>query len=247
MIYVCIASCNNADTIGLLLWKIRKVFDEFPREYHFLVGDDHSTDGSADVLEPYEEALPISVFRHTEPQGYAATLEELLRESLDRTDRPRRDCAVTIPADFTVSPDVLPDLIKRIESGVDVVVGEATDTHVSPPMRLVRRSAPWLLKPGLQLDGFRDPLSGVYAMRLITLRNCLRESNDALLQSDGTLANAELVAKAARGARQIATVPVPLRTQPQGKEGAFGLAMQLFRGGRSLRVPGATVTVQRDH
>ncbi len=245
MIYVCIASHNNADTIGLLLWKIRKVFDDFPREYHFLVGDDASTDSSAEVLASYEDVLPLSVIRHDRSEGYASTLEQLLRDALDRTDRPRRDCVVTLPADFSVSPDALPDLIKRIESGMDVVVGETPVHEVRPSMRLVRRSAPWLLKPGLSLGGFRDLFSGVYAFRLVTLRNCLRDDSGPFLQSDGALANAELIARAVVGARQIAATPVParLRAKPEGR--AFSLALQLLRGGRQLRIPDAGITVQR--
>ena len=44
MIYVCIPAHNEASTIGVLLWKIRKVMLEFGREYEVLILDDASTD-----------------------------------------------------------------------------------------------------------------------------------------------------------------------------------------------------------
>ena len=50
MLYVCIATRNNGPTVGPLLWKLRKVFQEFPREYHILVADDGSTDGAGETL-----------------------------------------------------------------------------------------------------------------------------------------------------------------------------------------------------
>ena len=44
MIYICIPALDEARTIGVLLWRIRQVMEEFPRDYHVLVLDDGSTD-----------------------------------------------------------------------------------------------------------------------------------------------------------------------------------------------------------
>ena len=73
MLYVCIPSYNEAPTIGLLLWKIRQTFTAFPREYQLLVADDASTDATSEVLEPYTRVLPLTVLRHAERRGYAAS------------------------------------------------------------------------------------------------------------------------------------------------------------------------------
>jgi glycosyltransferase involved in cell wall biosynthesis len=66
MIYVCIPSHNEAPTVGLLLWKIRQVFSAFEREYQLLVGDDGSTDRTADVAPALSRALPLTVIRSPE-------------------------------------------------------------------------------------------------------------------------------------------------------------------------------------
>ncbi|UCD23089.1 MAG: glycosyltransferase [Gemmatimonadota bacterium] len=248
MIYVCIPAQNDAATVGLVLWKVRQVFEEFRREYHILVAENASTDTTGEVLEPYERALPLTTLRSRQQIGYAGTLEKLVREALNRTDRPRRDCIVTLPADFTVSPAVLPDLIKRVESGADVVVGEALSESISPAMRGVRRLAAWLMKPGVQLKGIHDVASGVYAFRLITLRGCIKNQPSPLLHTEGRCANAELVARAATVARQIAVVP--LRTTPPGREHSpseqpLSLALSFLRAGRRLSIPAPQTTIQR--
>ena len=61
MIYFCIPSHNEAATVGLVLWKLRRVLEESAREYQLLVGDDASTDATAEALAPYLKALPLTV------------------------------------------------------------------------------------------------------------------------------------------------------------------------------------------
>lgn len=248
MLYICIAARNDARTVGLLLWKIRQVFGAYSREYHLLVADDGSQDDTAKVLDRYQHALPMKVFIQGEPRGHGATIEALLRHALNTSDRLKRDCAVTFPADFSVSPSVLPDIIKRFESGADVVVAESIGAEPTRIGRLVRHAAGWLLRPGLKLDGISDPLTAVSAVRLITLRKAMRGRNSQFLEMDNRLANAELLARTAAVARQIAVFPVTAEhLRPEAHQGkvSLGTAVDLFRAGRQLEIPEPEVSIQR--
>jgi hypothetical protein len=239
MIYVCVTAQNHAASVGLLLWKVRQVFSAFPREYRLLVADDGSSDGTADVLDRYQRALPMTVVRHDRPRGFARSVEVLLREALTRTDRPRRDAAIVLPPGFQVPPDALPDLVKCLESGADLVVGERPARSGPLSMRAVCRAAPWLLRPGIRVPGVRDLLSGCVAVRLATVKAVLRDRGDRLLDSEGLAARAELVARAASVARRVDTVtlPPPLPSSIAERHSALSLAWQLKRAGRRLRVP----------
>ncbi len=125
MIYVCVPVHNEARTAGLVLWKVRQVFTTFAREYQIIACDDASTDGTGEVLAAYARVLPLTIVTHRERQGYARSLEELLRLALQRTDRPKRDCAITLHADFVHAPEAMAEMVKLLESGADLVVGEA--------------------------------------------------------------------------------------------------------------------------
>lgn len=246
MIYVCLTARNHSRTVGLLLWKIRRTFAAFAREYHLLVVDDASTDDTSDVLDLYQRVLPLTVFRNDPVAGYAASLERLLHEAVERTDRPKRDCAVVFPPDFAIPPDALPALVRRIESGADVVIGERSNHEGPMAMRLVRRSQPWLLRPGLRVPGLRDYISGCYAFRLATLKVCFRDRTP-LLATEDWCANAELVARTALSARQIAAVALPpaRAAVASASPPAFRLALALLRAGRRLRIPPPSVPVDR--
>jgi glycosyltransferase involved in cell wall biosynthesis len=207
MIYVCIPSYDEAPTVGLLLWKIRQVFAAFPREYQMLVLDDGSADTTGEVLEPYARVLPLTVLRHAERKGYAASVEALLRRAVDLTDRPKRDTAILMHADFAHNPQTLPDLVRRIESGADMVVAEGRlEAEASRGRRLVRRFAPVLLRGVVTVPGVSDLVSGFAAIRLVALRNAFRSQSDRLLLTEGWAANAELYWRAGRYARRVETV-----------------------------------------
>ena len=216
MIYVCVPVRDEAKTAGLVLWKVRQVFTAFQREYQLLVCDDASTDGTREVLARYTGVLPLTVITHRERQGYARSIEELLRLALERTDRPKRDCAIMLPADFVYSPEAMEDMVKRVESGADLVAAEQVETAGPRPraLRWVRQWTPRLLP----VRGVRDTISGFLALRLITLRQALRQDGERgstartpappLLVTDGWCANAELLARLMPHARRTETVPV---------------------------------------
>ena len=235
MIYVCIPAHNEARTLGLVLWKLRKVFADFPREYHLLVSDDASTDETRERLEPYTQALPLTVVTNETRQGYAATLEALLRRTTRMTDRPKRDCAITMHADFTHDPQFVIEFVKLLESGSDVVVGEDLGGgHLASwSDRVVRWSAPRLLASRFPVPDVKDVVSGFCAFRLFTLRAAFHDTpGGRLLQTEGRSANAELLSHASKVARRVDTLPVPTRydlRQRQPRHALWGEMRAMLR------------------
>ncbi len=243
MIYLCIPSYNEADTIGLVLWKIRKVFEEFPREYQILVAEDGSTDRTAEVLESYTRILPLTVLRAEPRRGYAQAVQTLLDRALELTDRPRRDSVVLMHADFTHGPQYLPDFLRRIESGADLVVGEARALIGEPSRarRLARRWASLLLRRGIRVRGVSDLVSGFVALRLAVLRPVLRGPGAGPLEGSRWSVSAELVGRAAGYARRIETVPIEERHDLRARESRvepWQALKEAWRAGGRVRPPG---------
>lgn len=240
MIYVLVPSYNESSTVGLLLWKVRQVFTAFEREYQLLVVDDASTDGTDEILAPYARALPLTLVTHRERQGYARSLEELLRLAVSRSDRPRRDAAVTIQADFSESPDDLPELIRRLESGADLVLADARHRPgMSRAERLARRLAPLAAKPFARIAGLEAGLGTLRAYRVATVARFLR-GGGPLLRGDGWAADLELLALASAEARRVEVVPLasPASSRQRAPRlRAFGAFVDFVRASRALRVP----------
>lgn len=239
MIYVCISSHNNGPTIGLLLWKIRNVFNEFPRQYQLLVLDDASADDTAAILKPYVKSLPLTIITRRRRVGRAESFEILMRDALQRSDRHKRDCVITIPADFSVSPAALPELVKKFESGADVIIGEMESGDDSFTDRLLRRCAPWLLSPGIKIPGVKDLTSGCAAFRMVTIKNFIGENDERVLRNEGASTFPEFLARASSGARQIATEPLTRGpgTLATNEYGFIISALNLLGGGQRVKIP----------
>jgi dolichol-phosphate mannosyltransferase len=246
MIYVCIPSYNEAATVGLVLWKIRKVFEDFPREYMLLLGDDGSTDGTAELLEPYANVLPLAVTRHPRRMGYGPTVAALLHQAQQLSDRPKRDCAILLHADFSHDPAELPEFVRRIESGADLVAGEATVSgEPSRWHRLARRLAPMLLRRAVRIRGVTDTISGFAAFRLSSLRPALStpRGEAVRLSADGWAASAELLGRAAQHARRIDAIPITVRHDRRvrpSRQQPWEAVREAWRAGGRIKLGGAT-------
>ncbi len=206
MIYICIPAHNEAQTVGVLLWKIRKVMAEFGRDYQIRVLDDASTDGTDAVLARYRGVLPLRVRRSEERLGYAAALEALLRDSVAEAPYPKRDAVVTLQGDFSENPEGIVPLVKTLEGGADVVAGVRDPAHPqgTRSVRLTRWAAGLLVRGVLRGAPVSDPLLGFRAYRVIVLKKALRGLDQGpLLTAEGWGANMELLGVVTPHARRI--------------------------------------------
>lgn len=242
MLYICLPAYNEAETIGVLLWRIRKVFQEYSREYEIIVFNDGSTDATLETLEPYGEVLPLTIIGGTERIGYAGALDALCRAVSARTRYPRRDAMITMQADFTDQPEHLPELIKRFEGGADLVVAERTIPATTPaPVKRLRWISRWAARAGGGVAGVADPFGSLRLYRISLIRDLIKASGDSpVSHGEGWAANLDLLCQAAPLARRMETVALDPRYDVRARETrirpwADGLA--LFRARRAAPAP----------
>lgn len=238
MIYICIPSYNEGQTVGVLLWRIRRVFQDYSREYEIVVYDDASTDGTHETLEPYADVIPLSIIRGEQRLGYGAALEKLVREVSRRTRYARRDALIVMQADFTDQPEHIPELVKRFEGGADIVAAKQELNEAPPRVRQLRRFANWIQRTVPRTDA-DDPFTTYRLYRISVLREMLKAIGDnPAVTSTGWAANMELLLKARRFARRVENVDLVPRYDVRLRETRIrpvADALSLFRFSRRAR------------
>lgn len=253
MIYIGLPIRDEEHTAGVLLWRIRKLLLEENREFHVVVVDDGSTDDTPEVLEAYRHVLPLTLIRHGEPRGAAASVDRIVREVTDRSEYIRRDALVLMQGDFTETPEAIPAMVRRFEGGADLVLGVPDPVRGEPrSVRLARRAGRYLARRAGLPDGLGDPLSGFRLYRLFVLHRALEDreaEEEPLLTRDGWAANAELLIRALPHARQISEVEFSLDYTRRYRESRFRPLRQvweLLHLARETRLePGQVEAVRR--
>jgi dolichol-phosphate mannosyltransferase len=203
MVYFLIPAYEEEGTIGLVLYKLRQVMATVRQEYLVIVLDDGSADATTKRVEAYRCMVPVKLLRHARNQGFGRCLDRLLREAVRLSRHPESDVAIVVEADFSLSPDVVPEMIREIEAGTDIVIGSRSrPERPVEGMPFARRFGEWLassvLRAVMPIPGVTDYTSTLRAYRVGTLKRAVTAHQEGLITSPGTAANAELLLRLGR-------------------------------------------------
>ena len=246
MIHIGIPVHNERETIGPLLWRIRELLYRERREFHVLVCDDGSDDGTGETLERYPRVLPLTVLRNDEPRGYAASLERLIRATLRRSGYPRRDAFVSMQGDFSDPPERIPAMLRRFEGGIDLIT--VARGGVEPLTRRVTRLGGRLCaRHLLAAQEVTDPYATLRLYRLFALERAVAAAEGSLLPYEGWAANAGLLLQVWPHVRRFEEIPYdphPVRRYRGARFRAGAQLRHLVSAGRdrSLREIGRRIS-----
>lgn len=117
-ISVLLIARNEDKTIGEVLKECINILPKLTKKYEILVNDDASTDKTSFILNSFAKKHSfIKVFYQKKPLGIAGGFEFLYKEQ-------ENDLAFTLAGDGQYTINDLPKMIKKIESGYDLVVGK---------------------------------------------------------------------------------------------------------------------------
>ena len=183
-------------------------------DIHVLVVDDNSPDGTGTAAEEVgEEIGGIDVLHRPAKAG----LGSAYREGFDRALRDGYDVIVSMDADFSHDPAILPEFLAAIDSGADAVIGsryvpggEVVDWP--PHRRLLSRWGNAYTRGVLRISA-HDCTSGYRAYRADTLKAIDPGSTTA----EGYAFLTELARRLTRQGARIEEIPITFRDRVRGK------------------------------
>lgn len=217
-----IPTLNEAGNIPTLLDRLSAAVAELPLACEFIVVDDDSTDGTADVVRDYACKDPrVRLVVRKGQKGLAGAVIHGWTHS-------DAELLGVIDADLQHPPEVLPRLIEPVLNGADIAVasrytnGNGDSVGEWNKLRLFISRCSTLATAPLQKKGvkIKDPLSGYFVVR----RECIA---DLELQPEGFKILLEILVKGR--IRRAVEVPFQFATRQSGKSKAdFKVALHYF-------------------
>ncbi len=206
-ISVIIPMYNEEENVIKTLNEVNNVLENF-NEFEIIVVDDGSTDKTSSLVNKVISSNSnISLLKHPVNMG----MGRALRTGFEKVDS---DIIITIDADLSYDPAIIPKLVEEMDESTDIVVGsqymDGGHTENIPPLRL------FISKTANKLVGYAmaNNLSTVTGV----LRAYRKEVLDSIeLDSDGTEINPEIISKAKAVGFNIKEIPVTLKGRELGK------------------------------
>lgn len=222
MIHVLFPAYNEEGSIGPALGALAQAMGGRGLELRAVLVDDGSTDGTVAEARRADAAsggaLRLEVLSHGENRGLGAGLKTGIDACLARAAE--GDVIVTLDADNTHPPALIPTMLAKLAEGLDVVIASryqpGSAVHGVPPHRRVLSDGARLLFQALfPWPGVRDYTCCFRAYRVPILRRARAVYGDDLLTARGFEAVMDLLLCLRQVGARAGEVPLVLRYEKQ--------------------------------
>jgi dolichol-phosphate mannosyltransferase len=213
-VIVALPAYNEEENIGPLLQDIKQAMSEAGLCYSVIVVDDGSRDCTAQVLRESAPLLPLTVHRHEVNQGLGVTIRDALLLAVKQAGD--GDAIVTMDADGTHAPSLVPAMVRLIEEGHDVVIASryqpgARVFGLSLLRTLLSQGASWMFRILFPIRGVRDYTCGFRAYRAGALKRAISIYGDTFVTAQGFHCMLEILLNLRELGLTFTEVPMILR------------------------------------
>lgn len=214
MLFILLPAYNEGKDLRTLLEKIVQLKRILPYDFKIIIVNDGSTDDTEEVALFFKALLPIEVFSHEKNRGLGEALKSGLKKILPNLGK--EDMVVTLDADNTHPPELIPEMVEKIVQGHHLVIASrfcpgGKEIGLKFSRKIFSRAAGFLLKLFFPFPGVNDYTSGYRAYKGHLLLQANNFYKEKLVESRGFTCMAELLIKLQKFNPQITEVSLILR------------------------------------
>ncbi len=213
MLFVVLPAYNEEQAIPPLFDGLRAALSP-PLESTIIVVDDGSLDGTVSAVQANSEGLNVILVQHEVNKGLGMALKTGLTKASAICGQD--DIIVTMDADNTHDPMLIPRMVATLRSGYDVVIASryaagGEEVGLSYRRRIFSRGASLLLQLFFPISGARDYTCGYRAYHAGLLKRAFDTYGEGFIEERGFTCMAEILIKLARLKARVIEVPLVLR------------------------------------
>ena len=214
---IIVPAYDSAGALATLLPRIRDCLGGLG--YRVYVVDDGSTDDTSAVTGEFTSEMPVTLIRHATRRGYGAALRTGFLAAIER-----RGYLITLPADSSVDPSSILELVKAAEYEVDLAVATRRRSCAAELGRGLHRIAWHALNQAFEgrfeLLGIRYQACRLRLYRAALIDRLVREfGRDGFVSGSDRFPDSRLLARSRRVGARIAEVRLE-RSVDEGTDGA---------------------------
>lgn len=213
MLSIVLPAYNEERTLQSLLEGIRKTLEQFHIDGRVIVVNDGSTDRTGEVARSFA-GVPLEHIEWHPNRGLAEALKQGLARAIRNSQQ--GDAIITMDADNSHPPELIPEMISKLKEGNDVVIAsryqKGSEVRGVPAFRRVlSHGASNLFRLLVPIRGVRDYTAGYRIYDATFLKQVFERFGDQVIQQDGFGCTLELLLKIHALKPTISEVPLILR------------------------------------
>ncbi|MDH3252407.1 MAG: glycosyltransferase [Ignavibacteria bacterium] len=210
-ITIVLPAYNEEQDLPPLLNRIGTTLTREGCDFRIIVVDDGSDDQTAEVVRNLSARWPITLHQHPYNRGLGAAILTGLQLAMNQDG-----VVITMDADNSHDPSVIPVMAQCVEDGNDVVIASrfqrgGQEVGVPAGRRLLSHSASFLLRILFHYPNVRDYSAGFRAYRASTLRRLSEVYRSSFIREQGFACMLELLLKLRAIGARATEVPLVLR------------------------------------
>lgn len=210
MLWLMFAAYNERENLVNLLPGLSSFLEDKIKDYKILIVDDGSTDSTKNIADSLDKPIPIEIISHEKNKGVG----EVFKTGFSAISclAGQDDLVVVLEADGTSDYTLIPELVRKLEGGMDIVIASRYikgGAYRNFPLKrhLISRIGNVILSMAFRNKRIKDYTIFFRGYRVELLKKVLLQYKDGFITSNTFLANKEALINLTKLTDKIDEVP----------------------------------------